>query len=152
MLYVFLACEYKDPIRFYNISLSVFHCFRPEELSTILDFEDTCSSFIVFECGSLLMYIFCYMNGKGDIGQMGAHVMKRFCQHQPLTATEWSVLFDAVICRLVQSSIYGLYGALLAPENSEYILESQEDSWTIFETLVKTDEKSLITSWKQFVN
>ncbi|XP_075242632.1 hydroxylysine kinase-like isoform X2 [Convolutriloba macropyga] len=121
-----------------------------DEVSTILDFEDACSSFIVFECGSLLMYAICYMI-KGDYALIGAHIMKGFCKHQPLTEPEWTVLFDSVLARIIQSSIYGLHAASLNPENSEYILESQEESWAVLELLARTDRNSLVAKWKELV-
>ena len=123
--------------------------FRPEEVITILDFEDTCHSYLVFECGSLLTYAFSYMP-HGDIGQIGASVMKGFSVHQPLTEPEWTVLYDTVLARLVQGSVYGLRGALLAPENADYILESQKGSWQVFHTLMHSDKNELIREWKSF--
>ena len=74
-----------------------------------------------------------------------------FCKHQPLTEPEWTVLFDSVLARIIQSSIYGLHAASLNPENSEYILESQEESWAVLELLARTDRNSLVAKWKELV-
>ena len=121
--------------------------FSPDEVKSILDFEDACSSYLVFECGSLLMYTFAYMP-KDDFGQLGAAVMRGFVNNQPLTQPEWDVLYDAVIARLIQSSLYGLYGALLTPENAEYILESQNPGWLVLCRIWNMDREKLLRQWQ----
>ena len=121
-----------------------------DEVKAILDFEDACCSYIVFECGSLLMYTFAYMPND-DFGKLGAAVMRGFNQHQPLTDAEWSVLYDTVVARLIQSSLNGLHGALLAPDNAEYILESQDQGWKVLSDLLNMDRNQLLLRWQDKV-
>ncbi|XP_075262347.1 hydroxylysine kinase-like [Convolutriloba macropyga] len=114
----------------------------------IIDFEDVCNSYLIFESASLLMYTFTYMPNC-NFAQFGHALMKGFTEIIPLSPDEWEALIDATLARHVQSLIWGLEASALNPGNSEYVLETQERGWLSFKKLNECDREKMLEEWQK---
>ena len=77
--------------------------------------------------------------------------MKGFTRIRPLLEVEWSFLVEATLARLLQLQIWTLHAANQNPDNSNYILQSNEAGWRVFDKLISEETKKTLASWRNDV-
>lgn len=104
---------------------------RPGTATGIVDFGDMVHAPLVLDLAIAAAYQ-CF--GEEDVELPLAELAQAYESANPLEPEELRLLPDLVACRLVQSVVVGAWRATLDPDNAEYVLADQEDSW---ETLLR---------------
>ena len=74
--------------------------------------------------------------------------MKGFTKFRPLSDSEWDLLLEATLSRLLQHQISTLVASVKNPENSSYVLATYEVGWRVFDRLVSEDSTELLKIWR----
>ncbi|XP_071803285.1 hydroxylysine kinase-like isoform X2 [Asterias amurensis] len=119
---------------------------RDYNVSGIIDFDFTATSFLVYEIAIPMMYLmFC----SDEPLEATANLLAGFESRAPLQEKERGVLRVLIAGRFIQSLVLGLYFASLNPDNS-YISESQVEGWNLLELFLNQSEDDQLKLWGKF--
>ncbi|KAK3095776.1 hypothetical protein FSP39_018921 [Pinctada imbricata] len=118
------------------------------QLSAILDFGDSTTSYYVFEVGILLAYMMLEANITSAF-ETAAHALAGYLSVFDLHQGDLSVLRESVAGRLAQSLVMGNYSVAQDPDNSDYLLITADKTWTVLQLLWTTPKSDL---YRQFEN
>ena len=119
---------------------------RDYNVSGIIDFDFTATSFLVYEIAIPMMYLmFC----SDEPLEATANLLAGFESRAPLPEKERGVLRVLIAGRFIQSLVLGLYFASLNPDNS-YISESQVEGWNLLELFLNQSEDDQLKLWGKF--